>query len=253
MNKLMVIRFPIIVCVVLALLGALWAALMRVGWQMPPLPVPLAGQHGALMISGFLGTQVSLERAVALQTKWAYAAPLLAGLGGLALLLGLPPQIGRGLITLGSIGLVLIFAFIYRIHPTIDVVTMSLGSLMWLTGNLLWLLGALMLTQKGVPLDPNLLRLLPLHIEVLLFGWTLQLAMGIAYWILPRFSREPRYGNQTYGWLAFALINVGVIAAGVGQWLNAPTPIIMLGRAAEVLAVVCFTLHAWPRVKAIGV
>jgi hypothetical protein len=141
MNKLMLIRFPIIACVVLALLAALWAALMRVGWQLPPLPVPLAGLHGALMISGFLGTLVSLERAVALQRKWAYAAPLLAGLGGFALLIGLPPAIGRGLITLGSIGLVLIFAFIYCLHPTVDVITMSLGSGMWLIGNLLWLLG----------------------------------------------------------------------------------------------------------------
>jgi len=37
-------------------------------------------------------------------------------------------------------------------------------------------LGALMLTQKGLPFDPALLRLLPLHIEFVLLGWTLQLA-----------------------------------------------------------------------------
>ncbi len=110
-----------------------------------------------------------------------------------------------------------------------------------------------MLTQEGVPLDGSLLRLLPLHIEVLLYGWTLQLAMGIAFWILPRFSREPCYDNQTYGWLAFALINFGVIIAGLGQWLNAPSTIIVLGRAAAMIAVMFFALHAWPRVKAIGV
>ena len=115
-----------------------------------------------------------------------------------------------------------------------------------------FLLGALMLTQKGVPLDGSLLRLLPLHVEVVLFGWTLQLGMGIAFWILPRLSHEPRYGNQRLGWLAFALINFGVLWIGVGQWLTAPTSIIMLGRAAELLAVVCFALHAWPRVRAIG-
>lgn len=115
------------------------------------------------------------------------------------------------------------------------------------------LLGALMLTQKGVPLDPSWLRLLPLHIELVLLGWTLQLGMGVAFWILPRFSREPRYGNQRFGWLAFALINLGVWCAGLGQWLNAPPGVVLLGRAAELLAVVCFALHAWPRVKAIGV
>ncbi len=141
MNKLTFLRIPITVCVILALLAALWAALLRVGWHLPPLTDSLAAQHGALMIPGFLGTLVSLERAVALHKKWAYAAPLLAGLGGLALILNLPPIIGRGLITLGSIGLVLIFAFFYRVHSTTDVITMTLGSGMWLIGNLLWLLG----------------------------------------------------------------------------------------------------------------
>ena len=80
------------------------------------------------MISAFLGTLVSLERAVALRKNWAYAAPALSALGGLALIVGLPAEIGRGLITLGSLGLVIIFAYIYRLHPTTDVVTMALGS-----------------------------------------------------------------------------------------------------------------------------
>jgi hypothetical protein len=127
--------------VVIALFAALWAALVRVGWRMPALPTPIAGQHGALMISAFLGTLISLERAVALQKKWAYLAPALSALGGLALILGLPVEIGRGLIALGSLGLVVVFGFMYRLHPTTDVVTMALGALMWLVGNLLWLLG----------------------------------------------------------------------------------------------------------------
>jgi hypothetical protein len=135
-------RIPIVLCVIVALLAALWAALVRVGWKLPALPVPIAGQHGALMISAFLGTLVSLERAVALRKNLAYLAPALSALGGLALIVGLPPEVGRGLITLGSLGLVIIFAYIYRLHPTADVVTMALGATMWLVGNLLWLFGA---------------------------------------------------------------------------------------------------------------
>lgn len=114
------------------------------------------------------------------------------------------------------------------------------------------LLGALMLTQKGVPIEGSLLRLLPLHIEVVLIGWTLQLGMGIAFWILPRFSREPRYGRQIFGWLAYGLLNIGVISVGVGQWLGAPSFIMFVGRVAEVLAVVSFAAHAWPRIKPLG-
>jgi hypothetical protein len=40
------------------------------------------------MTSGFLGTVISLERAVALGSRWAYAAPLAAGLGTLLPLAG---------------------------------------------------------------------------------------------------------------------------------------------------------------------
>ena len=54
-----------------------------------------------------------------------------------------------------------------------------------------FLLGALMLFEKGARIDPALLRLLPMHVEFVLVGWTVQLAMGVAFWILPRFSREP--------------------------------------------------------------
>ena len=115
------------------------------------------------------------------------------------------------------------------------------------------LFGALMLTQKGVPIEGTLLRLLPLHIELVLIGWTLQLGMGVAFWILPRFSREPRYGRQAFGWLAYGLLNIGVICVGVGQWLAAPPLVNFLGRVAEALAVVSFAAHAWPRIKPLGV
>ncbi len=137
----MKLRIPIIACVIIALFAALWAALIRVGWKMPDLPTPIAGQHGALMISAFLGTLISLERAVALQKRWTYAAPAFSAVGGLALIAGLPVEIGRGMIALGSLGLVFAFGFMYRRHPTTDVVTMALGALMWLVGNLLWLFG----------------------------------------------------------------------------------------------------------------
>ncbi len=133
-------NLPIIILVVFALLAALWAALLRVGWLMPPLPIPIAGQHGALMVSAFLGTLVSLERAVALQKRWAYAAPLFSALGGLALLIGWD-DVGRGLMVLGALGLVFIFVFIYRLHPTIDIGSMALGSGLWLIGNALWFSG----------------------------------------------------------------------------------------------------------------
>ncbi|MCI0393751.1 MAG: cbb3-type cytochrome c oxidase subunit I [Chloroflexi bacterium] len=108
--------------------------------------------------------------------------------------------------------------------------------------------GALMLANKGVPLHPALWRLLPAHIEFLLVGWTMQLALGVAFWILPRFWAEPPRGNEAGAWLAFGLLNLGVWLVGWGAVLAAPAGVIFLRRLAEIGAAVAFAAHAWPRI-----
>ncbi len=134
------IHLPIMLLVVIVLLGGLWAALIRIGWPLPNI-ASTAGYHGALMISGFLGTLVSLERATVLKRKWSYAGPLLSGLGALTLLIGLPSEIGRAALVISAAILCVVFVLFLRIRSTIDIVTMSLGAVMWLIGNALWLFG----------------------------------------------------------------------------------------------------------------
>lgn len=109
--------------------------------------------------------------------------------------------------------------------------------------------GGLLLFNKGVELHPALWRLLPVHVEFVLLGWTVQLAMGVAFWILPRFPQGPERGNESPAWMAFGLLNAGVWLAGVGAALGAPEWVPLLGRAAEGVAAVAFVVHAWPRVR----
>lgn len=124
-----------------ALVAAMWAGLLRLGWPWPLIQPTLPMNHGPLIIGGFLGTVIGVERAVALGRPWTYFGPLLTGLGGLALIVGLPYPIGPALITLGSLNLVVVFGLILRLHLAPFTVTMALGALLWLTGNGLWLLG----------------------------------------------------------------------------------------------------------------
>jgi cbb3-type cytochrome oxidase subunit 1 len=109
-----------------------------------------------------------------------------------------------------------------------------------------------MLFNKGTPIHPALWRLLPAHVEFVLIGWMGQLILGVAFWILPRFSRGPARGSESLAWLAFGLINLGVWLAGVGPLLGASPLLAVLGRLAEAGAAAAFVAHAWPRVKPLG-
>ncbi|MEO8392656.1 MAG: hypothetical protein ABI700_06655 [Chloroflexota bacterium] len=127
----------------LVLLVAAWAGLIRIGWTLPPFRV---SDHGPLMIAGFLGTLIALERAIALaaafqQGRWAYAVPVLSALGALGLLVGLPRPISLGLILLASLGLSVILGIIVYRQPALFTGTMALGAICWLVGNGFWAAG----------------------------------------------------------------------------------------------------------------
>lgn len=109
-------------------------------------------------------------------------------------------------------------------------------------------IGALLLAHRGVPLHHAVPLLRPAHAEVLLVGWTMQLAMGVAFWILPRFRTGPERGDERPALLAFLLLNVGVVAAAAGG-ISGLYPVSLGGRTAEGLAAAAFAAHAWPRVK----
>jgi hypothetical protein len=121
-----------------ALLFAMWAGLLRMGWSLPTFE-NLAIMHGPLMVSGFLGVLIPLERAVAIRQKWMFGVPIIAGAGWVSLLFALP--VGTILLTLGSFGTLAILGVMIKREPHIHTVTMGVGALAWAIGNLLWMLG----------------------------------------------------------------------------------------------------------------
>src|SRR5574338_934704 len=71
--------------------------------------------------------------------------------------------------------------------------------------------GGLMLANKGIPFAPSLWALLPVHIEVAFVGWMVQLALGMVFWIVPRFGRGAPRGDERWSWLALFLLNAGLL------------------------------------------
>jgi hypothetical protein len=103
------------------------------------------------------------------------------------------------------------------------------------------LVGALILARDALGL-PALARLIPIHAEMMLVGWTMQLAFGVAHWILPRHPTREVRGPVTPVVLVLLTLNVGVILVIVGATLA--------GRVLEGLAVAGFAMQGVPRIRA---
>jgi len=163
-----------------ALLAGLDAALTLLGLPAPVELDRLPDVHGPLMVLGFVGTLVALERAVALAPAtsaerarpWAWAAPLLLGVGGLLLIAPAPLAAGRACLVAGSAVLVALYGAAWgrRADPAIAI--QGLGALGALGGATLWAAGVpvpalapwlvafLVLTIVGERLE--LMRIVPL-------------------------------------------------------------------------------------------
>ena len=114
-----------------------------------------------------------------------------------------------------------------------------------------FLFGSLILLHKGIPLSGWTWRLLNPHTEIMIYGWTMQFVMGVAFWILPRFSGKARYGKTHLGWWSFGLLNGGLLLTAFDGWFGIGWPS-AVGRVAILAAVVAFVAMIWPRVKPLG-
>ncbi len=122
----------------LSLLAGLDAGLLLLEVPAPVGAAHLRDVHGPLMVLGFLGTLIALERAVALRRTAGYAAPALLGLGGLALAAGLPRTIGQVLLLDGAVALAAVLVALWRRRRDDPVVVEALGAVLAALAALLW-------------------------------------------------------------------------------------------------------------------
>ena len=135
----------------LGLLAGLNAALLRLGLPAPVESASLSSLHGILMLYGFLGTAITLERAVALRsdkkavTWWGYLAPAASGLGVIAALIGvafpetpfartIPAAMWMSAMAL----LTAIYLAIWKRQQTFFLLIQILGAIAGLIGITLW-------------------------------------------------------------------------------------------------------------------
>ena len=160
-------RVPFLVPGAVALLLGLDAGLLLLDVPALTLGSRLPDVHGFLLVLGFVGTLVSLERAVALRRRAGYAAPALLGMGGLLLVHAATGRAGQLLLVAGSAALGLVYVALWRRQRDDAVTVQALGSVLALGASLLWF--------RDVPV-PRLLPWLAGFVVLTIAGERLELA-----------------------------------------------------------------------------
>ncbi len=134
----------LLVLVAMALLGGIAGGLLRAGVQPPQLFQSHAWlgyaalSHAALMICGFMGTVIGIERAVAVKAAGAWLAPLASGLAGLCLLLGFSGLAAVWIVVAAAIFVVVNLVIVHRQRAAHTVLLLA-AALAWLAGGLVFL------------------------------------------------------------------------------------------------------------------
>ncbi|HUK05627.1 MAG TPA: hypothetical protein VLV90_11170 [Burkholderiales bacterium] len=116
-----------------SLVAGVCAGLVRLGLD-ARVPGEAIAWHGALMVGGFFGVVVSLERAVALGSAWSYGAPLLCGIGGAVLLAG-APEAGAWLMSAGALLFVAASGAVIRRQSSLESWMLAAGAGALLAGD----------------------------------------------------------------------------------------------------------------------
>jgi hypothetical protein len=140
------LRLLAIAAAALALIFGLRAGLLRLGWDLPGNAD--AALHGPLMICGFLGTVISLERAVAARRIWAYAAPAASALCAVALATGNVLTAQAAFVVAGVVLLGVSVTFCLRV-PALFTGMLAIAAAAWGVGSVLWAMGSPVAVASG--------------------------------------------------------------------------------------------------------
>lgn len=98
--------------------------------------------------------------------------------------------------------------------------------------------------------------LLPVFYHSITLGWITQLIFGIAYWFLPKYSKEKPRGSEKIAWATYGTVNLGMLLRVIGEPLVAINGGTALGREilfASILFLsvsgILFVINSWKRAE----
>lgn len=129
-------RVALLVLGGVSLLIGLDAALLRLGVWAPLSATSAADAHGMVMVLGFLGTLIAVERAQSLGATWGYLAPALLGTGALTVAAG--GMAGKLLLAEGAWLFAAVLWALWRRAPTGSVAAQVAGVVLAAVAATLW-------------------------------------------------------------------------------------------------------------------
>ncbi|PSL07763.1 hypothetical protein [Cecembia rubra] len=189
--------FPL---VILGLIAGISGGGIRLGYTEFQIP-EAAANHGIWMVGGFLGTLISLERAMVMKQRIWLLVPLICGMSVPLMMAGWTFP-GKWTLLIASMGLLAIMYLQTLKHPALHQFIMSLGAVFWMAGNFVliqtglvaaattWWIGFILFTIIGERLE------------------------------LSKFLPTPKWAkNALHGLLALFLIGIWTPFHQHGNWL----------------------------------
>jgi hypothetical protein len=211
-HRIVAYRLLLLVPVGVAVLGGLDGGLMLLGLPAPLSPDRLPEVHGMLLVLGFVGAVVSLERAVALRHPVGFLAPALLGLAALLLVCPVPLPAAKTVLLLGCVATVAVYVPLWRRQRDDAVLVQGLAAVLAVGASTMWL--------GGVPV-PDLLSWLVGFVVLTIAGERLELA---------------RFAMGTGAASRLVLLSTGLVIGVVSALLWPSVGYPLLGAALLVLA-----------------
>lgn len=215
----------------------------RIGIVAPDSILTLAELHGALMISGFLGTLISLERAVAFGRWWGYGAPAISALGAIALLAGAIPPAVLCFLLAGAIMAAASCQLLIR-HPALPLFLLCVASISWIVGTSVWLAGRPMDQVSGWWLTFLILTIVAERLELSRLVSPPKVSVAILCALVTLQILGAVRGE--YGHASAPLTGIGLI--GCALWLlryDIARRTVRLGGSARFAAICMLAGHFW--------
>ncbi len=130
----------------------------------------------------------------------------------------------------------------------------------FIKGGILYLVTAFVLSflvvaRPALGLPTWLSAFSPVLAHLFVVGWLTQFIAGVAWWMFPKITKDNPRGDVRFGWLIFALLNIGLLLRLAGEPLMTLDPTLPLGwvlvtsGVCQLLAGWGIVIALWPRVK----